>query len=408
MNRVVVTGIGILSPLGNDKAAVAEGLRNGRSGIRRMAEWQKIKGLQSFVGGEVTGFDPQRIPRPARRTMGKLAIMATIASDDAVRDAGLAPEYLRSGRAGLSIGSTTGSPQSMSESFSDLALKGGIEGQMGTSFMKVMGHSAAANAAVHLGITGCVYSPTAACASSAQAIGLGYDLIRHGQQEVMICGGAEELHATTAGTFDIVHAASRAYNESPDKTPRPFDAARDGLAVSEGAAIMVLEDRERALSRNACIYAEILGFATCCDGAHIAMPSGEGMLRCMRSSLISAGLEPGDIDYINAHATGTQIGDATESQGIKEIFGGLVPVSSSKGHVGHTIGACGSMEAIFSILMMREGFLAPTLNLEHISEDCSGINHLQQTVTVQAGKILSNSFAFGGINASLILGNTGR
>ncbi|MEK7721426.1 MAG: beta-ketoacyl synthase N-terminal-like domain-containing protein [Elusimicrobiota bacterium] len=404
MNRVVVTGIGILSPIGNDKASVTDGLRNGRSGIRRMEEWRQIKGLHSLVGGEVTGFDPKRIPRTARRTMGKVALMATIASEDAVRDAGLTPEYLRSGRAGLAIGSTTGSPRSMSEFFSDFALKGGIEGQMGTSFMKVMGHSAAVNAAVHLGLTGCVYSPTSACASSAQAIGLGYDLIRHGQQEAMICGGAEELHATTAGTFDIVHAASRAYNESPDRTPRPFDAARDGLAVSEGAAIVILEDRERALSRNAVIYAEALGFATCCDGVHIAMPSRDGMLRCMRSSLISAGLEPGDIDYINAHATGTLIGDAAESWGIKEIFGGKVPVSSSKGHVGHTIGACGSMEAIFSILMMREGFLAPTLNLEQISEDCSGINHLQQTAAVQVRRVLSNSFAFGGINASLILG----
>jgi len=404
MNRVVVTGLGILSPIGNDKAGVAEGLRGGRSGIRRMHEWDNVKGLQSLIGGEVTGFDPQRIPRPARRTMGKVALMATLASDDAVRDAGLAPEYLRSGRAGLAIGSTTGSPQSMCEFFADFALKGGIEGQLGTSFMKVMGHSAAANAAVHLGLTGCVYSPTAACASSSQAIGLGYDAIRHGQQEVMICGGAEELHATTAGTFDIVHAASRAYNDSPTKTPRPFDAARDGLAVSEGAAIVVLEDRERALARGAAIYAEVLGFATCCDGAHIAMPSGDGMLRCMRSALGSAGLQPGDIEYINAHATGTQVGDAAESAGIKEIFGGKVPVSSSKGHVGHTIGACGSMEAIFSILMMRGGFLAPTLNLEKVGEDCAGINHLQQTAALTARRILSNSFAFGGINASLILG----
>lgn len=404
MNRVVVTGIGLLSPIGNDKESVTEGLKSGRSGIRRMEEWAGVKGLYSLVGGEVTGFDPKRIPRPARRTMGKVGLMATLASDDAVRDAGLAPDYLRSGRAGLAIGSTTGSPQSMHDFFADFALTKGIEGQLGTSFMKVMGHTTAANAAVHLGLTGCVYSPTSACASSAQAIGLGYDLIRHGGQEVMVCGGAEELHATTAGTFDIIHAASRAYNDSPTRTPRPFDAARDGLAVSEGAAIVVLEDRERALARNAAIYAEVLGYATCCDGEHIAMPAREGMLRCMRNALESAGLEPGAIDYINAHATGTQIGDAAESWGIKELFGGKVPVSSSKGHVGHTIGACGCMEAIFSILMMREGFLAPTLNLENIGEDCAGVNHLQRVAPVRARRILSNSFAFGGINASLILG----
>lgn len=403
MNRVVVTGIGLLSPIGNDKTSVTEGLRGGRSGIRRMEEWAQVKGLHSLVGGEVTGFDPKRIPRAVRRTMGKVGLMATLASEDAVRDAGLAPEYLRSGRVGLAIGSTTGSPQCISEFFSEFSARG-IEGQLGTSFMKVMGHTTAANAAVHLGLTGCVYSPTSACASSAQAIGLGYESIRHGQQEVMICGGAEELHATTVGTFDIVHAASRAYNDSPSNTPRPFDAARDGLAVSEGAAIMVLEDSERARARNAAIYAEVLGYSTCCDGAHIAMPAREGMLRCMRNTLGAAGLEPGAIDYINAHATGTQIGDASESWGIKELFGGKVPVSSSKGHVGHTLGACGCMEAIFSILMMREGFLAPTLNLENIGEDCSGVNHLRRVAPVQARRIMSNSFAFGGINASLILG----
>ena len=404
MNRVVVTGIGMLSPIGNDAASVVEGLKNGRSGIKAMEEWKVMKGLNSFVGGEVTGFDPKRIPRHARRTMGKVSVMATIAAEDAAKDAGLAPEYLRSGRAGISLGSTTGSPKCMSDFFSEFTLKGGIEEQMGTSFMKVMGHTTAANAAVHLGVTGCVYSPTSACASSAQAIGLGYDLIRHGQQEVMLCGGAEELHVTTAGTFDIVRAASRAYNDSPTKTPRPFDAARDGLAVSEGAAVMVLEDRERALARNAPVYAEVLGYTTCCDGEHIAMPSREGMLRCMRESLLSAGLQPGDIDYINAHATGTQLGDAAESWGIRELFGAKVPVSSSKGHVGHTIGACGCLEAIFSILMMREGFLAPTLNLEKVSEDCAGVNHLQQPAAVRARRVLSNSFAFGGINASLIFG----
>jgi len=406
MKRVVVTGMGVLSPIGNDIQSVVDGLKNGRSGIKRMDEWRQMKGLNSFVGGEVTGFDPMRIPRQARRTMGKLSIMATIAAEDAANNSGLALDYLHSGRVGLAIGSTTGSPKCMNDFFSEFALKGGIEEQMGTTFMKVMGHTTAANVAVHLGITGSVYSPTSACASSAQAIGLGYDMIRHGQQEVMLCGGAEELHVTTAGTFDIVRAASRGYNDTPAKTPRPFDAARDGLAVSEGAAIMVLEDRELALARNAPIYAEVLGYTTCCDGEHIAMPSRDGMLRCMKASLLSAGLEPKDIDYINAHATGTQVGDAAESRGIRELFGASVPVSSSKGHVGHTIGACGCMEAIFCLLMMKEGFLAPTLNLETVSEDCAGINHLQKPVAVRARKILSNSFAFGGINASLIFGTT--
>jgi 3-oxoacyl-[acyl-carrier-protein] synthase II len=233
---------------------------------------------------------------------------------------------------------------------------------------------------------------------------MGYDTIRHGQQDVMLCGGADELHATTAGTFDKVHAASIAFNESPQQTPRPFDARRDGLAVSEGAAVLVLENRDLAMARNATIYAEMLGYATCCDGEHITTPAREGVLRCMRGALASANLEPSNIDYINAHATGTLMGDATESQSIREIFSDKVPVSSSKGHVGHTLGACGSMEAIFSILMMRDGFLAPTLNLEHVADDCAGVQHLRFPVSLRARTVLSNSFAFGGINASLVLG----
>jgi len=403
VKRVVVTGIGIISPLGNDIASVEAGLRSGRSGIVSMKEWASVAGLRSLVAGVAAPFDEKRIPRRSRRTMGRVAIMAALAAEDAAADAGFNAEFLESGDVGLAISSTTGSPQQMEEFYTEFAVKG-IEEQKGTTFMKVMGHTAAANAALHLKVAGRLISPTGACSSSTQSIGLGYEAIKFGLQSAMICGGAEELHPTTAGTFDIVHAASTTFNDSPTQTPRPFDADRDGLVVGEGAAIVVLEERGRALARGATVYGEILSFATCGSGFHISAPSSEDMLRCMRGALTGAGLQAEDIDYINAHASGTELGDSVEAAGTRELFAATVPVSGTKGYTGHTLGACGAMETIFCLLMMGSGFIAPTLNLENISEDCQGLLHVQAEIKTPLHRVLNNSFAFGGINASLVLG----
>ncbi len=404
MKRVVITGTGIISPLGNDIASVEDGLRSGRSGIVAMKDWASVAGLRSLVAGLAADFDQKRIPRRARRTMGRVAIMAALAAEDAVADAGLSSEFLESGDVGLAISSTTGSPQQMEEFYTEFASKG-VEEQKGTTFMKVMGHTAAANAALHLKVAGRLISPTGACSSSTQSIGLGFEAIKFGLQQAMICGGAEELHPTTAGTFDIVHAASTTFNDRPTHTPRPFDADRDGLVVGEGAAVIVLEERERALARGATVYGEILSFATCGSGLHISAPSSEDMLRCMRGALAGAELRPEDIDYVNAHASGTKLGDSVEAASTRELFGATVPVSGTKGYIGHTLGACGAMETIFCLLMMRSGFIAPTLNLENVSEDCRGLLHVQQEIKTQLSRVLNNSFAFGGINASLVLGS---
>jgi 3-oxoacyl-[acyl-carrier-protein] synthase II len=280
----------------------------------------------------------------------------------------------------------------------------GVRGLKSTTFLQLMNHSASANVALMLGITGRVWSPSAACASASQAIGQGYESIAAGDQDTMICGGSEELHATTAIIFDILGGTSRAFNESPHQTPRPFDRRRDGVVVGEGAAVLVLEDRERAIRRNASIWGEILGFATTCDAAHMSAPAKEGMARTMALCLQSAGLQKSDIDYVNAHATGTPLGDIVEARATAHVLGGTVPVSSTKGHLSHTLAACGSIEVICCLLMMKHGFLAPTLNLTEVDPECAGINHVRELVERFPQRVMSNNFAFGGVNTSLILG----
>ena len=403
MKRVVITGMGLFSPIGNSTTAVLNALRKGFSGISHMDEWEGIKGLRTRVGGRVKGIDPGIISRKQRRTMGRMSIIASLAALDAVRDAKLEPWELASENAGVSMGSTTGSPGIMEKMFADYTSSGGINYLDGTTFMKVMSHSAAANVAALLSTRGRLMAPCSACASSTQAIGTGFETIKAGLQEIMVCGGTEELHPSTAGVFDVIHAASKAYNSTPEKTPRPFDKLRDGLAVSEGAGVVILEEMERAMKRNAAIYGEITGYATSCDGSHMTSPSPGGMLHCMNQAISQAGINPDDLDYINAHATGTIVGDIAEAQALKELTRGRVAVGGTKGYTGHTLAASGAIEVIFSLLMMKEGFIAPTLNLEEIDPLCLGIDHVTRILEKPLKYILTSNFAFGGVNASLIL-----
>ncbi len=403
MKRVAITGMGVLSPLGNSTETVLDALKTGRSGISHMDEWDGVKGLKTRVGGRVRGIDPKRISRKQRRTMGRMSIMAALAALDAVQDSGLDPLELASEKAGVAMGSTTGSPHAIEKMFASYVESGGINYLEGTTFMKVMSHSAAANVAALLKTRGRLMAPCSACASSTQAIGTGFETIRAGVQEIMVCGGAEELHPSTAGVFDVVHAASKAYNNCPEKTPRPFDLNRDGMAVSEGAGVVILEEMDRAMARNATIYGEITGYGTASDGNHMTSPSPGGMLHCMNQALAVAGIAPGDLDYINAHATGTTIGDVAEAHALKELTRGRVPVSGTKGYTGHTLAASGAIEVILCLLMMDRGFIAPTLNLEEIDPDCLGIDHVTQLTEKPLKHILTSNFAFGGVNASLIL-----
>ena len=406
MNRVVITGMGMLSPIGNTMQDIVKSLLEGKSGIRQMPEWRSVTGLGTYLAGTVTEMPPQIIPRAFRRTMGRMAMLGAYAAMDAVRDSGLDEAVLGSGRAGVAMGSTTGSPEALEQFFGGYTVRKSIREQEGTLFMKVMSHTVAANVSAVLGIRGQQLAPGTACASSTQAIGMGFEAIGSGSQDVMVCGGAEEVHPTTAGVFDIVHAASRNFNETPSRSPRPFDRDRDGLVVGEGGAALVLENYDHARKRGAAIYGEIAGYGTCCEPRHMTTPDVEGMRRCMQLAMASARIAPSDLSYINAHATGTILGDAAEAEATRSASwrtGDAVPVSSTKGYVGHTLGACGAMEAIFCLLMMSEGFLAPTLNLDAVAPDCEGIDHVREVRRCRPNLILSNNFAFGGVNASLVL-----
>ncbi len=403
MKKVAITSMGIISPIGNTKEDVFNCLLNNRSGIAPIKSWERIKDLKTRIAGRCDGYDAKRINRKDRRTMGSMAIMAALSALDALAMSGIDEKIISSSDTGVAMGSTTGSGNIIEKTFNDFLKTGGISLLEGTTFMKIMNHSVSANVAAMLKIKGRVLSPCCACATSTQAIGEGFEMIKNGYQKVMICGGADELHFSTAGIFEVLHATSKNYGDLPSRTPRPFDIARDGLVVSEGAGTVILEDYDHAKKRGATIFGEIIGYNTCCDGEHMTSPRAEGMLRCMKGALKSAKCAINEIDYINAHATGTKLGDMAESQAIKTLCGDTIPVSATKGFTGHTLAASGVMEAIFCLLMMEHNVIIPTLNLEDIDPDCDGIFHVQKKMNMPVNRVMTSNFAFGGINATLVL-----
>ncbi len=403
--RVVVTGIGLASPIGNDLRSVSEALRSGRHGIRTKPEWASIRDLDTRLAGEVTDLDLTGYPRKKARTMGRVGLLATYATEQAVNQAGLDEEILRSGRVGLAYGSTHGSSSEFEIWCRSLFKNEGFAGLPSTAYLKFMSHTCAANLALYYGIRGRVVTTCSACVSASQAIGCGYETIKAGLEEVMICGGAEELHFTHAGVFDIMFATSRRYNDRPDESPRPFDADRDGLVIGEGAGTLVLESYDRAKSRGADVLAEVLGYGTNCDGTHVTSPSAEGMAGAMRLALRDAELSPDRVGYVNAHATATEVGDIAESLATAAVFGERVPISSTKGFTAHTLGACGAIEAAFCIAMMNEGWLAPNRTLERLDPRCAPLDYVRGGPReARVAVAMSNNFAFGGLNTSLLFG----
>ena len=399
--RVVVTGMGIVSPIGNSCEDVTQGLRDRRSGIVTMPQWGAYQGINTRLAGVVDiAFD---YPRKRVRTMGRVSMLAFHATEQALAAARLPTGCLTGGRAGVAYGSTHGSSSAMEEALSRLF--GGertFSGMASSSYFKFMSHTAAANLAVALGVRGRVYTTCSACTSGSQAIGYGYEAIAAGQQDVMLCGGAEEMHVIHAAVFDVMYATSTRYNERPSASPRPYDRARDGLVVGEGAATLVLESLEHARDRGATIYGEIIGYGTNCDGMHAAAPSVEGMVDAMKLALACAGLDPGRIDYVNGHGTATDAGDLAESQATRRVFDRAVPISSTKSYTGHTLGACGAIESVFCLQAMREGFLPPTRTLDDIDERCADLDYVRDLRLGRLQVVMNNNFAFGGINTSLI------
>ncbi len=402
LRRVVITGIGVVSPFGNGVAELMKGVEEGRSGVCFMEGWDQYIGLQSLIAAPVEMRGEKNIPRQKRRSMGRLSIFAAQAADEALADAGITLANEDRWKIGCVVGSTMGSARSINESFELMLPDHDLTRLTSTMFFHCMSHTAAINVAQYLELNGAIMSTSAACASALHALGTGYDMIRLGRQDVMLCGGAEELHPTVTASFDILYATSTKYNDNPKKSPRPFDRDRDGIVCGEGSGILVLEDYERAVRRNAKIYAEVTGFCTTSSGLHVSQSNKESMVTCIRRALDEAGLTPDGIDYINAHATATLQGDQEEAEAIREIFGASVPVSCIKGNIGHTLGAAGAIELAAALKMMEQGVIYPTLNLENVSQDCEGIQHVMHPLKKQVNTVLKNGFAFGGINAALV------
>jgi 3-oxoacyl-[acyl-carrier-protein] synthase II len=331
-----------------------------------------------------------------------MSLFAVQAAEEALADAGIQREDLSSGRIGCIIGSTMGGAESLNETFEIMLPERDLSQLTAMKFFQCVSHTAAMNVAQYLGITGYVMATSAACASSLQAVGTGYDLIRMGKQDVVLCGGSEELHPTVTAAFDILLATSTGFNDDPQRTPRPFDSRRDGLVCGEGCGIVALEEYERAVNRKARIHAEIIGYHTGGSGDHVSQSNGDSIVFCIREALASAKVSPRDIDYINAHGTATIHGDKIEAGAIREVFGDTVPVSSLKGNIGHTLGASGSLELIVSLAMMEKGTVYPTSNLESVDEDCQGIFHVMKPLNRDIRVMIKNCFAFGGINAALV------
>ena len=403
MKRVVVTGMAGISPLGNDWDTIRARLVEGRNAIVRMAAWDDYEGLNTRLGAPAAPFElSERYHRKAIRSMGRVALMATRASELALADAGLLDHpLLTGGRMGISFGSSAGTPSAIGD-FGRMMEERTTKGINATTYIKMMAHTAPVNIGVFFGVTGRVFTTSSACTSGSQGIGYAYEAIKTGKQTAMIAGGAEELCATEAAVFDTLFATS-VRNDAPHTTPRPFDRARDGLVIGEGAGCLILEEREHALARGAKVYAEIVGFGTNSDGCHVTQPNADTMRIAMELALEDAGLAPAAIGYVNAHGTGTQHGDVAETAATSTVFGAHMPISSLKSYMGHTLGACGALEALISIRMMREGWFAPTINLDEIDPECGELDYIRgDGRRLDCEYIMSNNFAFGGINTSLI------
>ena len=403
MQRVVVTGMAGLSPIGQDWASARAALETNRGGVRRIAEWEQIDGMVSWLGAPVADFvQPAHYSRKALRTMGRVAMLAVRATELALVDAALTDDpILHSGDAGVAYGSTIGSPPDAVD-FALMLERKTTRGVNATKYLKMMSHTAAINLGVFFGLRGRIIPTSSACTSGSQGIGFGYEAIRYARSRVMLCGGSEELSPTQAIVFDTLGEASRR-NDSPHLTPRPFDRQRDGLVIGEGAATLVLEDLVSAQARGARIYAEVVGFGTNSDGEHVTQPRIESMSAVMQMALADAALAPAQIGYVNAHGTATAIGDVAESKAMAAVFGPRVPTSSLKGHLGHTLGACGALEAWLTIEMQNARRFAPTLNLTEVDPECAPLDYIMNGAReLDCEYVMSNNFAFGGVNTSLI------
>ena len=403
MTRVVVTGMAGISPIGSDWPTIKARLEAGRNGIQRMDSWDQFEDLNTRLAGPVTDFVmPDHYRRKDLRSMGRVAQLGVRTSELALEDAGLlGDDELHNGQTGVAFGSSTGDTAATCD-FASMLLEGPSGNLNANSYIKMMAHTSPVNIGVHFGLRGRVYTTSSACTSGSQGIGYAYEAIKNGQQQMMVAGGCEALCPTEAAVFDTLYATS-VRNDEPECSPRPFDRDRDGLVIGEGSGTLILESLEHAEQRGARIHAELVGFGSNSDGSHVTQPSSETMEVVMRLALQDAGLPADAIGYVSAHGTATDRGDIAESQATSRLFGSQMPISAFKSFTGHTLGACGALEAWVAIEMMNSNWFHATINLDNIDPACGELDYITGDArSIDTEYVMSNNFAFGGINTSLI------
>ena len=403
--RVVITQASAITPIGHGKKEIVRHLVEGISGVKKLRSDDLISDyIHSQVFGTVSYPLAYDFKRQDRKTMGPVSYYACQVAKDVLEESGLEKDFITSGRLGVAFGSTHGSPtiqrqiykSFFSQSESNFVSIGAVD------YLKSMVHTTAVNITKMFGITGRVISSSTACTTSSQSIGFGYEMIKFGVQDAMLCGGADEYDTTTVAVFDNLLACSTEFNDTPHLTPRPFDRQRDGLVVGEGAGAVLLEEYEFARKRGATILGEVIGFSCNNNGGDLILPNLEGITETIRLGLKDARIGPEAVDFISAHATATKMGDVIEAQAIGKIYGNSPLVTGLKSYMGHTMGSCGAIETIIALYMMQEGFVAPTLNLDQVDERCAMIRHALKLLEVDVRIASIQNFAFGGVNTCLI------
>ena len=404
--RVVITAAQAITPIGYGQEAIGHSLLAGKSGIKPLRDDGLLTSrIACQVFGTVDYPIDYQFTRSDKKTMGPVAYYSCQVAKDVLAASGLTQEFITSGRLGVAFGSTHGSPTVQRDIYKTFFqnLDEGFKAIGAVDYLRSMVHTTAANITRMFGITGRVIASSTACTTSAQAIGFGYESVKYGMQDAMLCGGADEYDTTTVAVFDNLLACSAAYNDAPERTPRPFDRARDGLVVGEGGGAVLLEEYEAAKRRGAPILGEIIGFACNNNGGDLILPNQNGITATLRLGLADAGLLPDQVDFISAHATATKMGDIIESQAIQTVYGDKPLVTALKSYTGHCMGACGVIETIMTLYMMEKGFVVPTLNLQEVDPRCAGLNYVREITTEKVRVAAIQNFAFGGVNTCLLL-----
>ena len=404
--RVVITACAALTPIGRTKKDILHSLTHGISGVKPLREDDLLSShIHSKVFGAIDYPIEYDFKRSFRKTMGPVSFYACEVAREALEQSGLDQDFITSGRLGVAFGSTHGSPTVQRQIYKTFfsGEEDSIRSVGAVDYLKSMVHTTAVNITKMFGITGRVIASSTACTTSSQSIGYGYEMVKYGMQDAMLCGGADEYDTTTVAVFDNLLACSTAFNATPHLTPRPFDAQRDGLVVGEGAGALILEEYERAKKRGAVIMGEVVGFACNNNGGDLILPNLKGITETLRIALRDAKVSPHDVDFISAHATGTKMGDIIEAQAIHDVYGDGPPVVGLKSYMGHTMGSCGAIETIILLHLMAEGYIVPTLNLTEADERCKIIRHSMEVrpFTIRLGSV--QNFAFGGVNTSLLI-----